>query len=90
MEAAVQKVTQGSEINEQKDQWANERMHVVFMATGNKVQRRNNHEHVNMFNVTVVIQFSAVEDSGVPYIAIVNLTTVQRFEIRYKPSVNLL
>ena len=41
-----------------------------------------------MFNVTVVIQFSAVEDSGVPYIAIVNLTTVQSFEIRYKLSPN--
>ena len=39
---------------------------------------------MNMFNVTVVIHFSAVEDSGVPYFAIVQLTTVQRFEIRYK------
>ena len=29
--------------------------------------------NMNMFNVTVVIQFSAVEDSGVPYIAIVQL-----------------
>ena len=29
-----------------------------------------------MFNVTVVIQFSAVEDSGDLYIAIVNLSTV--------------
>ena len=55
------KGTQGSGKNEQEDV-SKERMHVVFMATGNNVSKRNNHEHVNMFNVTVVIQFSAVED----------------------------
>ena len=43
---------------------------------------------MNMFNATVVIQFSAVEDSGVPYIAIVQLTTVQRLENRYRLSPN--